>query len=202
MPTFYVGHRPVLRGRDGDTFGPDGEETVYSYYPFTHADQALAGMPDKPSHVPGTGRHPNSVQLSGWFLGTLHQNTPMDNPGDGARQDPYFNRQQPYLYKGLVSTQALAGPHFGHAHGINGAYARFSNISGFKGVPSANATLNGGHAQRAYGAGAAFMGPTHKFEYQGVTARPMDEPGRDYPEGRYGHEKHQEWFGVPSAQAL
>ena len=204
MPTFYVGPRPVLKGRNSNFTNTDrGEVGKYSNWELHNPSHVLDGFPDRRVQ-PGEGNYPHGTQMSRWFLGK-HQITPMRNPGDGARQDPKYFRQKPLEYKGLPSTQALAGPHFGHAHGINGAYARFSNWSGHKGVASANATLVGGHPQRAYGAGAANMGPTAPMTFRGVNtpeSRPMKNPGRTYADGRYGFENPKEWVGVPAAKAL
>lgn len=204
MATFYIGKRPVLKGRSSNVTNVyTGKVGKYSNWNLQNPSHVLDGFPDR-AVTPGRGAYPHGVQMSRWFAGD-HQITPMRNPGDGARLDPHYFRQQPLTYKGLVSTQALAGPHFGHAHGVNGAYARFSNWSGFKGVTSANATLNAGHAQRAYGAGPANMGPTAPFVFHGVNtpdSRPLKNPGRTYADGRYGFEKPREWAGIPAAKAL
>ena len=77
MATFYVGPRPVLKGRStGDMVNPYTTMTgkakstgTYSFYPLYSTSRILDGAPDN-HHTPGTGEHPGNRFLSQVFNGT------------------------------------------------------------------------------------------------------------------------------------
>ena len=66
MATYYVGPRPVIKGRDTvNMVNPyKGTAGTYSYYPLFATSHALDGAPDN-NHVPGTGyRDRKSTRLN------------------------------------------------------------------------------------------------------------------------------------------
>lgn len=231
MTTFYVGLRPVLKGRsDNFTDIWTGKTHTYSYYDWMNPDHVLDGAPDN-NHVPGTGYSPGDIQMSREFLGTSFRLAPMRTAGDGARLDSYYFRQTPDLWKGVASSQALSGTNFGHAFeaGPMSDYAYYSNYE-FTGIANAKEPALGtpGHAVRYYDVtNPGGFGANRFYEYQGVPSTKSDmlvNPGHqeyassvvadqmpsDYgqvPAARtttehYGFEHVMEWAGVPSAKAL
>jgi hypothetical protein len=196
MATYYVGPRPVIKGRDTvNMVNPyKGTAGTYSYYPLFATSHALDGAPDN-NHVPGTGYHPSSLLLSQLFTGsTLYEaTTPLAGTfADGVAYDGA--RFRPHEYKGLSGTKALDG---GHAK-RNLYYGAYSNYI-FDGVTSAEAFAGMGHAKRSL-----YYGLYNNYIFDGVTSAEVmpDGYGQGNERGDYGRAKVNEWAGVPSAQAL
>lgn len=203
MATFYVGPRPVLKGRNTNDMVNvfKGTKGTYSFYPL-FAKGLLDGAPDN-HYVPGTGRHPGSVLLSQLFNGTTLYVHPLSGafPDGSATYDGA--RFKPLEYKGLAGAAAFPST-FGHADRTTD-YSLYSNYI-FDGVTSANVFPSGyGHASRTDAQGApSTFGVFRPDEYNGVTSSVVFTAGYGQANttGDYGREKVQEWFGVPSAKAL
>lgn len=209
MATFYVGPRPVLKGRT--TAGMVNPHTTmtgkakstgtYSYYPLYSTSHVLDGAPDN-HHTPGSGNHPGNRFLSQLFNGTTLYIHPLSGTFADGSATYDGARFRPLEYKGITAGKAFPSD-FGHAERTTD-YSLYSNYI-FDGVTSANAFANTGHAQRSDTAGAAnsfgFFQPT---EFHGVTSTKVftNGYGQANTTGDYGREKVQEWYGVPSAQAL
>ena len=196
MATYYVGPRPVLKGRStADMVNPfKGTAGTYSFYPL-FAPGLLTGAPDS-NHVPGTGYHPGNVLLSQLFTGsTLYAGT---TPLAGTFADGTTTfggmRFRPSEYKGLTTTRALDG---GHAKRTT-AYSLYSNYI-FDGVTSAEAFANLGHAERT----TAYSLYNNYIFYGVASAEVMPAGyGQANTASEYGRNKVGEYKGVPSARAL
>jgi hypothetical protein len=202
MATFYVGPRPVLKGRStADMVNPyKGTAGTYSYYPL-FAKGLLDGAPDN-HYIPGTGRHPGNVLLSQLFNGTSLYVHPLSGtfPDGSATYDGA--RFRPMEYKGLSGAAAFPSG-FGHAERTTD-YSLYSNYI-FDGVASANAFANTGHGPRTEAQGApASFGVFRPNEPQGVDSAKVFTAGYGQANvtSDYGREKVKEWYGVPSARAL
>lgn len=207
MATFYIGSRPVLRGRNAGDFifpeksntlgGADRSVGVYSNYSL-FAPGVLTGAPDH-NHVPGEGRHPRGLALSRRFNG-LDTKNPLDNPGSGARLS--YHRQRMLEYKGLDATRAFPAG-FGQEFDYEGEYS-YNNF--IKDGVGAGALDDPGHAPRDDTTGApATFGAFAPYENKGVSAQPLNGSNQTYPEvedGDYGRGHVNEWRGVASAKAL
>lgn len=249
MGTFYVGPRPVLRGRTeselSDAFlnGTVGDKAtnkhyqqgrgsnaaglqkkvgVYSYYPL-FGPGLLTGAPDN-NHVPGTGIYPHAIFLSRVFLGlqTSARKTSLLAPGLGPRLAYAGGRFRPLEYKGLDSDRVFPA-HMGHGFRdpvrVEFTWASWSNYY-FAGLPSAQALPDAqlGHKLRSIGAAGApaTFGAFQPYIYKGVDPTLKEGSitrhgeqstalGEAIPSGHdnaYGHNRVNEWFGVPSAKAL
>jgi GH24 family phage-related lysozyme (muramidase) len=192
MATFYVGPRPVLRGRStADMVNPyKGTAGTYSFYPL-FAPGLLTGAPDN-HHVPGTGRHPGNVFLSQIFTGS----TLYIHPLAGAFVDGIGARFRPKEYKGILGVFTSG---YGHASDKTRAYALYSNYV-FDGVTSANVFASEyGHAKRV-----TDYSLYNNYIFDGVDSASIFTSGYGQPnaETEYGRNKVQEWAGVPSARAL
>lgn len=202
MATFYVGPRPVLKGRNtNEMVNPyKGTAGTYSYYPLFSTSHVLDGAPDN-HYVPGTGEHPGNRFLSQLFNGTTLYVHPLSGtfPDGTATYDGA--RFRPKEYKGLAGA-AVFGSGYGHADRVSD-YSYNNYI--FDGVTSSNVFANTGHAARtdAQGAPASF-GVFRPNEVHGVTSAKVftDGYGQANVTGDYGREKVKEWYGVPSAKAL
>jgi hypothetical protein len=194
-------NRPILPGQNENEFVPPWRDSpgVYSYFPIWSSTQLLEDMPIN-KHVPGEGRHPHGLQMSRWFLG-LQNDTLLGNPGLGTRIDGM--RFNPTLFRGLVG--ALEGTS-GQSN-PNLTYSRFTNFV-FHGLEIDKTLVDPGHSARGVdgeGTAATFgsfgpLDPGAKALFQ-----PMEDPGQALPEGydnSYGHNRIQEWHGVPSARVL
>lgn len=203
MATFYVGPRPVLKGRStADMVNPyKGTAGTYSFYPL-FAKGLLDGAPDN-HYVPGTGERPGNRFLSQLFNGTTLYIHPLSGtfPDGTATYDGA--RFRPKEYKGLDGAVAFPSG-YGHADRVTD-YSLYSNYF-FDGVTSAEIFAAGfGHAARTEAQGApASFGVFRPSEAQGVTSSKIftDGYGQANVTGDYGREKVQEWYGVPSAKAL
>jgi hypothetical protein len=211
MATFYVGPRPVLKGQNTNEMvnpytslsGKAKGTGTYSYYPLYSTSELLNGAPDN-HHVPGTGYFPGDVFLSQIFNGSTLYIHPLSGtfPDGTATYDGA--RFRPMEFKGLTGAKAFPST-FGHEERENDYKLRQYT---FKGVASASAFANTGHAQRtdAQGAPASF-GLFIPDDYQGVVSAEVFPAafGQAIPTGydnAYGKNKVQEWRGVASAKAL
>lgn len=207
MATFYVGRRPVLKGRTtAEMTNPYTSMTgkakgtgTYSYYPLYSTSHILDGAPDN-DHVPGTGYHPGNVLLSQLFNGSTLYVHPLSGTFPDGKATYDGARFRPLEYKGLSANAAFPAG-FGHADRETD-YSLYSNYF-FDGVTSAEIFVNFGHAPRTTGMAASF----ELFRPDDVSRVPSAQVftsgyGQENVTSDYGREKVQEWFGVPSAQAL
>jgi len=209
MATFYVGPRPVLKGRSTTEMvnpyttmtGKSKGTGVYSFYPLYSTSHVLDGAPDN-HHVPGTGRHPGNRFLSQVFVGTTLYIHPLSGTfADGSGYEGA--RFKPLEYKGLNGASAFPSG-FGHAPRVDTEYSLYNNYI-FDGVTSANVFANTGHAQRTEAEGApSSFGFFQPSRFNGVASTVVFTTGygQDNVTGDYGREKVKEWYGVPSAKAL
>lgn len=209
MATFYVGPRPVLKGRTtAGMVNPYTSMTgkakgtgTYSFYPLYSTSHVLDGAPDN-HNIPGTGNRPGNRFLSQVFNGT----TLYIHPLSGTFQDGagYAGaRFKPQEFKGLAGASAFPST-FGHAYNRANDYALYDNYI-FDGVPSANIFANTGHAQRTEAQGApSSFGFFQPNEFKGVPSTVVFTSGYGQANttGDYGREKVKEFNGVASAKAL
>lgn len=128
MTTFYVGHRPILRGRSDTPNTYTGLLGVYSNWDLMYTSHVLDGAPDL-QHTPGvaqdTGGGEGDVQLSAMFTGTLDFVYPLDDPYNAVNPTSvnYFYGAFPsYQYWGLTSSYSGEdGTIDGHRPIVNGA---------------------------------------------------------------------------------
>jgi len=196
MATYYVGPRPVLKGRTtADMIGPKGVVGTYSYYPLKGGSHVLDGGPDN-HHVPGTGNRPSSLLLSQLFTGsTLYTaTTPLAGTFADGTATYDGTRFRPFEYKGLSGVRALAG---GHAK-RSLYYGNYSNYI-FDGVTSAEAFAGMGHAKRV-----TAYSLYNNYIFDGVTSAEVMKSGYGQANTttEYGRNKVGEYKGVPSAKAL
>lgn len=202
MATFYVGSRPVLGGRNVNNFIHSTKNKVGTYSYWQLQDQGsklLAGAPDN-EYALGTRKHARILEYI--YSGKPHV-APMARAGgnsSGTARQPY-NRFRPLEYKGLTASAALGN--VGHA--IRDLYySQYSNYT-FDGVPSADAMTNVGHVRRF---SQSYGGAFNPYVWNGVpssSAMP-GTIGQALPAtamtSNYGHNKVNEWRGVPSSKAL
>ena len=193
MATYYVGPRPVLKGRNTtDMVNPfKGTAGTYSFYPL-FAPGLLTGSPDN-HHVPGTGNHPGNVLLSQIFNGTALYIHPLSGAfANGASYDGA--RFKPHTYKG-VSGVFTAG--YGHADRQTD-YGLYSNYE-FDGVTSAEVFANIGHAART-----TDYSLYDNYTFDGVASAEVMPAGYGQANtaSEYGRNKVGEYKGVPSAKVL
>lgn len=210
MATFYVGPRPVLKGRStAQMVNPYTSMTgkakgtgTYSYYPLYSTSHVLDGAPDNHFN-PGTGQFPGNRFLSQLFNGTTLYVHPLSGtfPDGSATYDGA--RFRPKEFKGLSGAAAFPSG-FGHAERTTD-YSLYSNYI-FDGVAAAEVFAAGfGHASRTEAQGApASFGVFRPTEEHGVASAKVFTAGYGQANvtGDYGREKVQEWYGVPSAKAL
>jgi len=208
MATFYVGPRPVLKGRSSAEMvnpyttitGKQKGTGTYSFYPLYSSSHVLDGAPDR--HVaPGTGEFPGNRFLSQLFNGSTLYVHPLSGafPNGTATYDGA--RFRPQEFKGLTGAAAFPSG-FGHAD-RSSDYSYNNYI--FDGVTSSNVFANTGHAPRTEAQGApSSFGVFRPNEVHGVASAEVfvDGYGQANVTSEYGREKVKEWFGVPSAKAL
>lgn len=196
MATYYVGPRPVLRGRNTNDMVNSfkGTAGTYSFYPL-FAPGLLTGAPDN-HHVPGTGDHPGNVLLSQLFNGTSLYDSTTPLAGVFADGTTTFGgmRFRPSEYKGLSTSKALDG---GHAKRTTD-YSLYSNYF-FDGVASAEVFANIGHAART-----TDYSLYDNYTFDGVASAEVMPAGYGQANtaSEYGRNKVGEYKGVPSAKAL
>jgi len=210
MATFYVGPRPVLRGRStSDMVNPYTTMSgrvrgtgVYSNYSLYSSSQVLSGAPDN-DHVPGTGRHPGNVLLSQLQTGsTLYVGTtPLGGtfPDGTATYDGA--RFRPFTFRGIDGAKALDGGHVQRSL----YYGLYSNYK-FDGVASAEVMPSGyGHTSRTEVQGApSSFGVFRPNDTHGVSSSAIFTSGYGQlnETGDYGRNKVKEHKGVASSKAL
>lgn len=209
MATFYVGPRPVLKGRStAGMVNPYTSMTgkakgtgTYSFYPLYSTSHVLDGAPDN-HNIPGSGARPGNRFLSQVFVGTTLYIHPLSGTfADGAHYEGA--RFKPLEYKGLVGTKAFPSS-FGHESGRVFTYSLYNNYI-FDGVASANIFSGTGHAQRTEAEGApSSFGFFQPAEFHGVTSTKIFPTtfGQDNVASDYGRQKVKQWFGVASSKAL
>lgn len=199
MTTFYVGARPVLRGRDADNFINFWKNKVGVYSNWSLQDTApklLAGFPDN-EYVLGTPKHAGILEYL--FSGKQHV-APMDGAGGGTRLD--YGRLHMMEYKGAVPAFPSG---YGHAYNRGLYYEGYSNsvypgLSSTVGLPSATT----GHAHRV---NVSYGGAFDPYTFNGTpSSLAMPNVGQAAPatatESIYGHNRVNEWRGTPSSKAL
>ncbi len=202
MATFYVGVRPILRGRNIRSEYVNVHKSsakqvgTYSHYPL-FGKGLLDGGPDN-NHTPGSGRSPHGLKLTRTFNGSGDQTkaNSLSDSGQGARMTGF--RWKPLEYKGTVS---IFNSGYGHADRRGIYYQLYSNES-FDGVTSAQVMTNVGHAKRAIGATgtANTFGAFDPFVRKGVGSSALNDPA--HTGVTYAHNTINEWKGVASAKAL
>jgi hypothetical protein len=211
MATFYIGKRPVLKGRNGEVVNTYTKKNgVYSNWDLMNTSHVLDGAPDR-NVAPGGGLYPHGIQLSRTFTGQSDQTAAnsLKNPGMGTRLDPYYFRQKPDLWKGVPSGNAFPG-NWGHllGQGKEAEYAVWTNFF-FAGVPSAQVLKEPGvgHKIQAYGTHYAFFGPTKPYEFRGVVTRksePLLSANVGHPEWRpslVADKMPSDYGQIPAARA-
>jgi len=195
MATFYVGPRPVLRGRNTNDMinSFKGTAGTYSYYPL-FAKGVLDGGPDN-DHVPGTGYHPGNVFLSQVFNGTTLYIHPLSGTfANGVGYDGA--RFKPKEFKGV---SGIFSGSYGHSSDRTRPYALYSNYI-FDGVTSANVFSSGyGHEKRV-----TSYSLYSNYLFDGVSSTEVFPSGygQSNTSSEYGRNKVREYKGVPSAKAL
>lgn len=209
MATFYVGPRPVLKGRSSANMvnpytsmsGVAKGTGTYSFYPLYSTDHVLDGAPDNHFN-PGTGEFPGNRFLSQVFNGTTLYVHPLSGVFPDGKAEYDGARFKPLEYKGLQGAKAFPA-NFGHAE-RNVEYGLYNNYI-FDGVASANVLANVGHGPRTEAQGApSSFGVFRPSEFSGVQSAKVFTVGygQDNVTSDYGREKVKEWYGVPSAKAL
>lgn len=109
MTTFYVGKRPILKGRSDTPNTYTGLLGRYSNWELMYRDHVLDGAPDF-NHVPGikqtSGGGEGDIQLSGMFMGRLNFVYPLagaTNKIPPASVNYYYGNWPLYQYHGVVS---------------------------------------------------------------------------------------------------
>ena len=207
MATFYVGRRPVLKGRTtAEMTNPYTSMTgkakgngTYSYYPLYSTSHVLDGAPDN-HHTPGTGYHPGNVLLSQLFNGSTLYVHPLSGTFPDGKATYDGARFKPLEFKGLTANSAFPSG-YGHADRTT-SYSLYSNYV-FDGVTASEIFVNVGHGPRTTGMAASF----ELFRPDDVSRVPSTNVftagyGQANVTSDYGREKVQEWYGVPSAKAL
>jgi hypothetical protein len=208
MATFYVGPRPVLKGRNSNNMvnpytsmtGKAKSSGTYSFYSLYSSDHVLDGAPDR-NHVPGTGRHPGNLFLSQLLTGAVSYIHPLSGEFLNGRGE----RFSPKEFKGLNGA-AVFQPDFGKPQAFFSEY-NYNNFI-FDGVPSTEIMRDAGHAQRTEEEGApSSFGYFIPDLHQGVESTVVFAAGygQALPVGYdnpYGKNRVKEFRGVPSAKAL
>lgn len=205
MATFYVGRRPVLKGRNSNEMvNPyKGTAGTYSFYPLFSTSHVLDGAPDN-HFAPGTGQFPGNRFLSQIFNGSTLYVHPLSGVFPDGKATYDGARFRPQEYKGLTGAAAFPSG-YGHAANRENDYALYSNYF-FDGVTSAEVFASGyGHGPRteAQGAAASF-GLFRPTEFIGVTSAKIftDGYGQANTSSDYGRNKVLEYKGLESARAL
>jgi len=195
MATFYVGPRPVLKGRSssGMVNPYKGTAGKYSFYPLFADSHVLDGAPDN-NYVPGTGRHPGNVLLSQVFNGTSLYVHPLSGTlKNGVGYDGA--RFKPHTYRGVLGVFTSG---YGHADRQTD-YSLYSNYV-FDGVTAADAFPSGyGHANRT-----TDYSLYDNYTPDGVPSSTIFTSGygQANTSSEYGRNKVGEHKGVPSSKAL
>lgn len=196
MATFYIGYRPVLKGRDADDAVHfwKGTVGVYSNWDLMNPSHVLDGAPDRHAALGDDTRLSRPTLLEYLFAGGQHLYD-MANPGSGARLD--YGRFRPLEFKGLVGANAFPS-YFGHAKRTTD-YSLYSNYI-FDGVTAADVMAAAGHVRRF---DASYGGAFDPYIFKG-TIPVMVNVGKALPDAdyAYGFNRVNEWRGVPSMKVL
>jgi hypothetical protein len=168
-----------------------------------NTSHVLDGAPNE-DHVPGTGYHPGDYYLSSVMLGNFVDfKTPLTDPGDGAELEWYTLSSILLGRRGQDGQHAFGGADFGHevrdsdySHGYLIRAALYPQF-----------LQDAGHELRDLDAEgtANTYGRHNPHINKGVTPVFGDELGHAIPDGydnEYGHNKPNEWKGLPSSRAL
>lgn len=202
MALFYVGPRPVLKGRDADNMVNPYKKTAgtYSYYPLYSTEHVLDGAPTT-NYVPGSGKYPHGLTLSRAFTGKDNAVQPLKKAGSGARISGM--RFHPLENKGPIGVYVFDST-FGHqtrttSYSYNRRYeqtfkfqrmARPGHVLRYTSQNGAASSFGSFGPYLFKGAGDGAFGATY---------------GQAIPDGYnhlYGHNRVNEWRGVASAKAL
>lgn len=202
MAVFYVGPRPVLKGRNAnnDIHPWKGKVAVYSNWSIFNKDHVLDGAPNT-DHTIGTGYSPHGLKLSRLYRGLENAEQPIKNAGGGTRLTGF--RTNPWTHKGLAGNKVLTSS-FGHIVREND-YNIFIWSNDHKIVPLKDATL--GHVSRSIGATgtANSFGAFNPWVFKGLVKAIPITFGQAVPAGNqtsYGHNRILEWTGVLGAKAI
>lgn len=203
MATAYVGPRPVLKGRTLATAVNTytGKVMKYSNWLLMSPDHVFDGAPDRQFVVGQDNRYAKAGRLAQQYAGSVFYIADLANPGNGTRQ--YNGRFRPFENKGLPGS-AVFTPGYGHTFmGRTFTYSGYSNDL-YDGVPSGLAFPSTfGHARRF---STTYGGAFDPYANKGVTVQALNNPGQPVPAtattDQYGHNKVQEWRGVPSSKVL
>lgn len=203
MAVFYLGPRPVTKGRnDNLNINPyTGKVNVYSNWSIFNPSHVLDGAPNT-NVAPGSGLYPHALQMSRRFRG-LDTKAPMDNSAAGPRVPGY--RFRPLENKAVGGARVFQ-PTFGHIPRITdySEWDAYNDTFRFRELPTA--TL--GHVRRTIGAPgtANSFGTYGIYTYHGASIKPINNPGVAIPttssSSQFGHNRVNQWFGVTSAKAL
>lgn len=202
MATFYVGRRPVLKGRNSNEMvNPyKGTAGTYSFYPLFSTSHVLDGAPDN-HFAPGTGQFPGNRFLSQVFNGTTLYVHPLSGTFPDGKAAYDGARFRPHEYKGLSGAAAFPSG-FGHADRVSD-YS-YNNYL-FDGVTSSEIFVNFGHGPRTEAQGApSSFGVFRPDEYAGVDSAVVFKSGYGQANtaSDYGRYKVNEYKGLASAKAL
>jgi len=202
MALFYQGSRPVTKGRNSnDSVHPYKGVGVYSNWSLYNTSHVLDGAPNT-DHTPGTGRHPHGYQMSRRYTG-LDTRYPLENSGNGPELTWWTKLSTLMAMRG-EDGQAVFKNGFGHVDRVNS----FSLLDPwtYRGVTTRPLNDPGHTYRNVDAAGTAnSFGAFAPHIYKGVTPRPLNDSGQLKPEGYDnvgGHNRVNEWRGVPSAKAL
>lgn len=205
MAIFYTGYRPVTKGKNAnDAAHPIKGVGEYSNYDLHNTSHILDGAPQN-DHVPGTGYHPGDYFLTSVMLGTfLNYHAPLDDPGEGPELDWYTLGVDLLTKRGQDGQHAFGGEDFGHEAGRDSEYS-YGYLAhartDYKFLQEAGHELRDLDAEGT----ANTYGRHNPHINKGVTHVFVDgDVGHEIPEGNdgYGHNKINEWFGLPSSRAL
>lgn len=198
----YNGYRHILPQQDSDdwTHPITGEKGVYSNYQLTSSTQLLDGAPDS-NRLTDPSPYSEFGTVMQEYLGLFEYNPMELDKYSPFGQDVPYMRHEIWEFHGLEGSRVFPEG-YGEEFNASDSMDFYSN----RGVPS-QFELDGGHAQRVYGEGAANMGPIRPYEYRGVDGEIMEDPGtplstKQGSEDTYGFRRVGEWNGVSSAKAL
>ena len=202
MALFYVGPRPVLKGRNSNNMvNPyKGTSGTYSFYPLYSTDHVLDGAPNI-NYTPGSGDYPHGLGLSRAFTGLDNAIQPLNGAGEGARIDGM--RFKPFQNRSTAGAVVFDSS-FGHIT----RETDYSYNRGYEHTYKFQRMADAGHAVRftdSAGTADSFgaFGPNLR---KGVgEAAFVSTFGQAIPAGydnEYGHNRVNEYRGVPSARAL
>lgn len=201
---YYVGPRPVLRGRNWkNSVNPyTGKTATYSNWSLFNTEHVLDGAPIA-NVTPGTGKFPGDYFMSYIRRGGQHVAPLSAINGLGTAPRQPLGHYGPNLYRGLTGAKAMPTG-YGHTPRVT-AYSEWSNYV-YGGLSADSALPTGyGHARRAVSTSATF-GSFQPKAWKGVApsiAMPVvgSTTTAAYTNA-YGKNRTKEWRGTPSSKAL